>query len=605
MSWRDDAQLGRLVFWSITGLALALGAWNALGFWPIFVDDAWISLRYARNLALGLGPIYNPGERVEGFSNPVWTALLAGWLRLHDNGALGVKLLSLGAHLGCVALAPLLARRLARPSSALGEAGAAAAGLVVALSLPLNYWAAAGLESSQYVAALLGSLLALEHERERPGHPPISALLGALAALSRPEAPLLVLPVLLGRLLHFRRDRDLRALLRWGLVFGVPTVGYLSFRLGYYGLVLPNTAYVKGGQATVAELRDYLLPWLALEPLLALGGALGLGLALRARRWDALPLVGMALGGAVFVARVGGDWMPNQRYAVPVIALLAVGVGFGAATLLERVAPRARPALAGALALLLALQGWRSLGVEEAGTAREGAIELTPRPEQSRLPASLEQPVGNASLAAWLLERAAPDATIAVSTIGVVGYVADWRIIDIFGLVTPEVTRLEPAALMSWLRRQEPDWIVLRDLNIDRFRKLRRARWLYEDFELVEGPSEAVWVGRRRDTPLATDEQVLANLREAMARAPNLIELHRLRVKWAFAVGDRAEREATCEALRARFPEVQGLNARCERLDRRGKGRPEVPMTPLDVEPPARKGADEEGEEEPGTSAAP
>ena len=40
-------------------------------------DDAFISWRYAQNLVAGNGLVYNPGERVEGYTNFLWTVLLA------------------------------------------------------------------------------------------------------------------------------------------------------------------------------------------------------------------------------------------------------------------------------------------------------------------------------------------------------------------------------------------------------------------------------------------------------------------------------------------------------------------------------------------------
>jgi arabinofuranosyltransferase len=42
-------------------------------------DDQMISMRYADNLASGNGLVWNPGERVEGFTNPLWTAYMAVW----------------------------------------------------------------------------------------------------------------------------------------------------------------------------------------------------------------------------------------------------------------------------------------------------------------------------------------------------------------------------------------------------------------------------------------------------------------------------------------------------------------------------------------------
>ncbi|MBK8619703.1 MAG: hypothetical protein IPN96_22000 [Anaerolineales bacterium] len=43
----------------------------------VLFDDAMISMRYAYNLAHGLGPVWNAGEHVEGFTNPLWVGIMA------------------------------------------------------------------------------------------------------------------------------------------------------------------------------------------------------------------------------------------------------------------------------------------------------------------------------------------------------------------------------------------------------------------------------------------------------------------------------------------------------------------------------------------------
>ena len=45
-------------------------------------DDAYITFRYATRLANGQGLTFNPNERVEGFSNPSWTLLIAGFVSI-------------------------------------------------------------------------------------------------------------------------------------------------------------------------------------------------------------------------------------------------------------------------------------------------------------------------------------------------------------------------------------------------------------------------------------------------------------------------------------------------------------------------------------------
>src|SRR5437879_8677865 len=49
---------------------------------PHPIDDAYITFRYARNLAEGLGLVYNPGEWVLGTTAPLWAMLLGGGYRV-------------------------------------------------------------------------------------------------------------------------------------------------------------------------------------------------------------------------------------------------------------------------------------------------------------------------------------------------------------------------------------------------------------------------------------------------------------------------------------------------------------------------------------------
>src|SRR3972149_11992101 len=60
---------------------LVVLGWGIL-WWQYTIDDAYITFQYARNVAIGNGPVFNTGERVEGYSCPLWVFLLAGIDRL-------------------------------------------------------------------------------------------------------------------------------------------------------------------------------------------------------------------------------------------------------------------------------------------------------------------------------------------------------------------------------------------------------------------------------------------------------------------------------------------------------------------------------------------
>src|SRR5579863_3651258 len=68
----------------VLGLALpaVLLVVNMVRASPFTIDDAYISFRYAKNLARGMGLVYNAGEHIEGYTNFFWTVLLACGVKL-------------------------------------------------------------------------------------------------------------------------------------------------------------------------------------------------------------------------------------------------------------------------------------------------------------------------------------------------------------------------------------------------------------------------------------------------------------------------------------------------------------------------------------------
>src|SRR2546430_913949 len=64
-----------------------LFAIQSLDYLNFGVDDVFISMRVAENAANGKGPVFNPGENVEGYSNPLWVALLTVGAKLGFNSS--------------------------------------------------------------------------------------------------------------------------------------------------------------------------------------------------------------------------------------------------------------------------------------------------------------------------------------------------------------------------------------------------------------------------------------------------------------------------------------------------------------------------------------
>lgn len=222
----DRAALGGMAA-LILGLALFLAASPGV----YLGDDAMISMTYARHLAAGEGLVFNPGERVWGFTSPLQTLLLGG-VMVADLDPLRVPTALAAIEIG---LAIVLLLALARPAT--GSLGALAA---IALFFQPRLHLFPGLEGSLLVLLQAALLLALARRRLA-----FAGLLAALSCLARPDSLVMVAPLLLAHA-GFRRARC------W-LAFAVPGALWIGFALLYYGAWLPNTLGAKAGSSGFFE----------------------------------------------------------------------------------------------------------------------------------------------------------------------------------------------------------------------------------------------------------------------------------------------------------------------------------------------------------------
>ncbi len=300
-------------------------------------DDAYITFRYSRNLAAGVGPYFNPGEHVEGYTNLSLMLAMAAVAVVSGPQSIPVAAKTLG---GLAAVATLLlcmgiARRGAdRVGFSEREAlvwGGLAAGLVaVAPGFAVN--SMSGLETALLAFCLAAAVWCDSGPRPRRAG---VALWLSMAVLTRPEGILIAGTYLGCRLLvelyhdrarardrtraHDRdrdRDRDrgerhdTMTVVRIGLVVGSVFAGRLLLRyLLYDGELLPNTYYAKAGGFWGAGAWEYVREG-ALRPLFGLAGA-----AIALLGWSApgrpratmVPLAATALVGAALPFVTGTD----------------------------------------------------------------------------------------------------------------------------------------------------------------------------------------------------------------------------------------------------------------------------------------------------------
>lgn len=300
-------------------------------------DDGFIDLRIVEHLLVGHGPVFNTGERVEAYTNPLWVALLTLWGLA--GGRLEIGAIALGLLLGGagVALAQAAAARLWRRSLPSSRHPLLPLGALVFVVLPPTWdFTTSGLELSLVFAwlGLCGWLLA-RLICQRKGTMP-SAIIVGLGPLIRPDLAVFSATFCCALLFcawHAPYGRRfLRVFVLAAAVWAVPC-GYQIFRMGYFAAFLPNTLIAKeaGGSRWVQGSLyafDFLQPYLLPLPLLLLipvGGML-LRQLLDRRDNEGIAVVVAFLSGAVLhgmaVLRVGGDFMHGRLLLPALFALL-------------------------------------------------------------------------------------------------------------------------------------------------------------------------------------------------------------------------------------------------------------------------------------------
>jgi hypothetical protein len=452
----------QVVVFGCLAIALAAFAAHARLYWAWTEDDAFITFRYARNLVQGHGVVFNPGERVEGYSNFSWVLLAAAALRTGHDPEQVAKIVGLASGLAAVVLSWLLARRLL-----VGRAGLAAliAALHLAISPVLVQHAVNGLETAFFAALLVGAVLVAAGPPAAWRRVALIALL-VLLSMTRPEGALFALALLVTRAVQARHATgSLRPALVEAGAFGLAYGTYFIWRWTYFGLVFPNTYYAKvqGGTHGLIDGTQY-----ALDYLRDSGGALFTALALvplvlaRPRAAYA-PALAVAVAGFAFAVLSGGDWMFHFRFFAHVLPVLAalVAAGFDVVVSQPRPGtPRAAGVYAGMALVLLATH----LGI--ANTELRVARTVLPAlARHNYLSQNYEE------LGVWFRDHTSPDATIAISDVGAVGYFSERRILDMFGLIDPHIAhlrgRMHYKADPRYVLQRRPDYVVLVSLNDD------------------------------------------------------------------------------------------------------------------------------------------
>ena len=455
-------------------LPVAVATYNHLG------EDAYISFRYAANLAGGHGLVFNIGEREEGYSNLLWVVLMAVAEFLGARQELVARILSIASLMGLSWGAWRTVRALGPDSP--WSAGAAWLAAVLGYQPLLRYHADRGLETVAIACSCAGALLVLAAR----GRILAAGVLAAATTLLRPEGvgfALALVPVAWVTADGPGRDRLRRALAyaAWPLA---AFAAQMLFRRLYHGEWLPNTVVAKrhGEPGAWRELAT----WVAssgFTPMFAIAGA---AWALRRPQWRALGAGVLCVFFACAVFQFAAGRLINEgwRYIAPAFPSTAIGVWLCVVAVRESF-PRSSGARWAGTALLL----WSFVLLSEqprpGGAPRlfEGnrdalrsrfhvrLAEFARRPDLPFLARwyVADEIFLNAEAGRWVRANLPQDALIAGDQLGQLGFFSapTQRWLDLLGLMDRKIAKngATPAEIIA----RNPDYFVVLAFSPDGF----------------------------------------------------------------------------------------------------------------------------------------
>ncbi|HSH04399.1 MAG TPA: hypothetical protein VLL52_17950 [Anaerolineae bacterium] len=445
-------------------------------------DDAYITYRYARNIAVGQGFVYNPGEYVLGTTTPLYALLLAGSYFVWSDLPLVSHVIGV---LVWVISIPLMYGLAAKDEEGFDWQGGLAAFLMALNALALDVL---GMETNLYVMLML--LTFYLYKREWPW---VAAVVAGLAFVTRWDGILVVGVLLFGLLVK----QNWRGLLGSMVISGLIIIPWLGYSQVTFGSIFPNTLFAKAGQgwreglggadlgtffAGIGQVAHsmYVANRLAVVWLLLM--VVGLGVVVRygwavvekvswwpVLLWTVGYISGYSLLGVLYFAWYYPPIMPS------VILLVAAGGGY----VVERV-------VAGRSAKWKSLV-WIGLSL----LCAIPAVSWVNSKQRAHINPFLEDYV---LVGEWFEANTPASSSVATIEIGAVGYYSERTIVDTMGLVSPGMI----GHLDSWAQTLQfavnyywPDYLLV--LEASAWDALINEGWFQEIYHLeAQIPSTAV-----------------------------------------------------------------------------------------------------------------
>jgi hypothetical protein len=450
-------------------LYAGITALSAPGF-PL--DDSWIHQTYARNLVLTGRWEFAPGIVSNGSTSPIWTLLLSvGYL-------LRAPVYWWAYFLGWLCLVWLLFSAMALWNSLWPDYNQSSVwiGLSLSLAWPLVWAAASGMETLLFTALILQILVIYTRLDSDALSPALGlGVLCSLAIATRPDGLILTILVTAGLLISvISRKKKIKIFLVFGGAVILVLIPYFLFNASVSGTWWPNTLYAK--QAEYAFLWDQALPVRFIKllyfsvggPESGLRGISGVQLlllpgivtaAVLAAKSDLdkrqlkylLPLTWAAGHVFIYAWRLPVTYQ-HGRYLLPTIPIWFIFGIAGWETMIDyfrglaAISASTKSILVkglilsfGLLALIFLVLGLNAYG-QDVATVNGEMVDV----------------------AMWLNENTPADANIAAHDIGAIGYFAKRQLIDLAGLISPEVIPFleDEGEVVEFIRESEADFLV-------------------------------------------------------------------------------------------------------------------------------------------------
>ncbi|MEN0067641.1 MAG: hypothetical protein AAGA48_36255 [Myxococcota bacterium] len=417
---------GGLVLWVAVFVVCAGRFW-------FLCDDAYISFRYSRNWAQGLGVVFNPGEvpPVEGYSNFLW---VAGGAVLEGIGIpieWALPLVSLLCGVGLLVRIDQVATQLG-----VSDEGRQVALAAFALCPAAAVWATSGLATMPFAWAFFEWVVCLVVPSSSDVRWRALGIALLLALLRIEGVAWVVVVAVIGGL-----TRPRASWMRWvaPVAVGVALYAlYTAWRVAWFGTWVPNTALVKVelSQWTLLRGLKYLAGFGVVTVVPVLAWMAGLTL-LKERVWRVF--VGVVAAVGAYGVVVGGDFMPFGRLFVPSLAFTSLLLGRLVSVVAAEVPLRRAMAQAFIALGALPIAGLHPIpdawlkGLHFRHSDKEFMQEF------ERWANQRDNAIGFARRGRALKSIAKPGDSVVSGAVGAIGYVSGLEVLDQHGLVTKEV----------------------------------------------------------------------------------------------------------------------------------------------------------------------